>query len=310
MQVEVEVAVGAAEAADIDDTAEHPGRREIPVGDGTGDLIDDQIHAPAAGNGQHLVDPAGVAGVDREVGAELLQPPAARGIGRRSDHRPGAFQPGDLQRHQADPRACALDQHRLTALQPAVGDERVVHRRQRDRQRGGDLEAHALRNRKQPLVIGEGVFGKRRAARSHHAIADLDAAGLRSQFDDLSRPLHAEHGAGATRAAVGMTLGHAQVGPVEAAGANPHQHLGALRRGFGNLGDGSAAGAIDERFHGIGLAGWTAPYSAAARRLVTTIDSRRPSMMASASRTMRDTSSSQLGISSIRPCTWPADQMP
>jgi hypothetical protein len=48
-----------------------------------------------------------------------------------------------------------------------------------------------------------------------------------------------------------MPLGHAEVGAIEAAGAHPNQHLGALRDRLGDFGDGSAAGAINEGFHGI-----------------------------------------------------------
>jgi hypothetical protein len=49
MQVEVEIAMGAAEPADIDDAALDLGGLEILVGDGARDLIDDQIDAFAVG---------------------------------------------------------------------------------------------------------------------------------------------------------------------------------------------------------------------------------------------------------------------
>ena len=45
VQVEVEIAVGAAEAADIDDAALDLGRLEILVGDRARNLIDDQVDA-------------------------------------------------------------------------------------------------------------------------------------------------------------------------------------------------------------------------------------------------------------------------
>jgi len=43
MQVEIEIAVGAAESADIDDAPKNPGRREVLIGDLAGDLVDDQV---------------------------------------------------------------------------------------------------------------------------------------------------------------------------------------------------------------------------------------------------------------------------
>src|SRR2546430_15310091 len=80
MQVEVKIGVGAAEPADIDDAALDPGGREILVGNLARDLIDDQIDAFAAGRFKHLIDPAGIAGIHREIGAKILQPPAAHSI--------------------------------------------------------------------------------------------------------------------------------------------------------------------------------------------------------------------------------------
>ena len=81
VQIEIEIAVGAAEAADIDDTSLDLGGREILVGDLARDLIDDQIDAFAAGGFEHLIDPAGIAGIHCEVGAEFLQPSSTRRIG-------------------------------------------------------------------------------------------------------------------------------------------------------------------------------------------------------------------------------------
>src|SRR5438874_10954138 len=69
VQVEVEIGMGAAEPADIDDTAFYLGRGEVLVGDLARDLADDEGDATAAGPLPHLVDPFGVGGIDREVGA-------------------------------------------------------------------------------------------------------------------------------------------------------------------------------------------------------------------------------------------------
>ena len=61
MEVEVEIGVGAAEPADIDDAALDLGGLEILTRDLAGYLVDDQIDAFAAGRLQHLIDPAGIA---------------------------------------------------------------------------------------------------------------------------------------------------------------------------------------------------------------------------------------------------------
>ena len=54
----------------------------------------------------------------------------------------------------------------------------------------------------------------------------------RAQARRLTRPFHAEHGADAAGRAMHMAIGHAEVGPVEAAGMDLDQHLRALRRRF------------------------------------------------------------------------------
>ena len=105
---------------------------EILVGDLARNLIDDQVDAFAIRGLQHLIDPAGIGGIHREVGAELLQ--ALRGASHRSMSRSrfGALELCDLHRHQADAGTGALDQHGLARLQRAVGDDRIVHGRERD----------------------------------------------------------------------------------------------------------------------------------------------------------------------------------
>ena len=156
VQVEVEIGMGAAEPADIDDAALDLRRRQVLVGDRAGDLVDDEIDAFAARRLQHLVDPARIGRVDGEVGAELREPPAPRRIGRGADHELRALELGDLHRHQADAGAGALDQHGLAGLQRADGDDGVVHGRERDGQRGGLLEVH--------VRVARGTAGRDRPA--------------------------------------------------------------------------------------------------------------------------------------------------
>ena len=105
--------------------------------------------------------------------------------------------------------------------------------------------------RKQPAVIGQRVFGERRTARAHHVVADLDAPGVRPELGDFAGPFHAEHGADAAGRAMGVALGHAEIGAVEAAGVDLDQHLRALRRGLCDIGDFGAVGAVNIGFHGI-----------------------------------------------------------
>src|SRR6266478_392937 len=149
-------------------------------------------------------------------------------------------------------------------------------------------------------MICERIFGECGTARAHHPVADLHSLGLGTDLGDLTGPLHAEHGAEAPGAAMRMALGHAEVGPVEAAGAHFDQHLRAFRCGFGDVGDFGAVGAVDIGFHEIVL-GWKGrgkpPYSAAWRREPDSMPSSRLRMMVSASRMMRETSSAQLGMS-------------
>jgi hypothetical protein len=133
-----------------------------------------------------------------------------------------------------------------------------VHGGERDGQGGGILIAHiaAGRDVKQPAVIRQCVFCECSAARSHHAVADLDAFGIGTEFGDFACPFHAEHSARAAGVAMGVALGHAEVGSIEAAGANPNQHLRTLRRGLCDVGDFSAIGAVDKGLHDIILCCW------------------------------------------------------
>src|SRR5439155_19091225 len=71
VKVEIEIGVRPTKPADIDDAALDFGRREILVRDLAGNLVDDKVDAFAIGCLQHLIDPAGIAGIDREVGAEF-----------------------------------------------------------------------------------------------------------------------------------------------------------------------------------------------------------------------------------------------
>jgi hypothetical protein len=59
MQVEIELALHAAEAADIDDTAAHAGRLHVGVRDIAGNLVDDEIDALTAGRFPHCLNPLG-----------------------------------------------------------------------------------------------------------------------------------------------------------------------------------------------------------------------------------------------------------
>jgi hypothetical protein len=57
----------------------------LPLANARRDLIDDEIDALAAGCREHGVGPGGIARIDREIGAELGETRAPRGIGRGAD---------------------------------------------------------------------------------------------------------------------------------------------------------------------------------------------------------------------------------
>ncbi len=71
-------------------------------------------------------------------------------------------------------------------------------------------------------MIGQRIFGKGRAARAHDLVADLDAPGVRPELGDFAGPFHAEHGADAAGRAMGVALGHAEIGAVQPAGMDFH----------------------------------------------------------------------------------------
>src|SRR3569833_636035 len=72
MQVEIEVGVGAAEPADIDDAALDLGGLQVLVGDRTGHLVDDEVDALAVSGLEHLINPVRIRGLDCEVGAVII----------------------------------------------------------------------------------------------------------------------------------------------------------------------------------------------------------------------------------------------
>jgi hypothetical protein len=100
-------------------------------------------------------------------------------------------------------------------------------------------------------VIGQRIFGKGGRARAHHLVADLDPLGVGAKLGDLAGPFHAQHRADAAGTAVRVTLGHAEIGAIEAASSDADQHLRAFCDRFGDIGDFSAIGAIDIGLHAI-----------------------------------------------------------
>ena len=136
---------------------------------------------------------AGIARVDREIAAELREPRPPRRIGRGAHHHRGAHQLADLQAHQADAGARALDQQALAALEAAGGDDRVVHGLQRDGKARGLGERHVVGgDAMQAHVIGDDVFRMRAGRRAHHAIAGLEALDLAADRLDLAGAFEAD----------------------------------------------------------------------------------------------------------------------
>src|SRR5690606_33735414 len=141
VQIEVELALEAAEAPDIDDPPADRGSPQILVGDARRDLIDDEVDAVPAGRLEHPVRPGRIAGIEGEIRAELGKTRPPRGISRGPDDEPGTLQPGDLERHEADAGAGALDEDALSGTKAAIGDDGVMHRLERHGKRRRLLEA-------------------------------------------------------------------------------------------------------------------------------------------------------------------------
>jgi len=74
MQVEVEFRRHAAEAADVDDAPADGGRLLRLIEKRTGHLVDDEVDPFAAGRLGEGFDPAGLARIQREIGAIVAQP--------------------------------------------------------------------------------------------------------------------------------------------------------------------------------------------------------------------------------------------
>ncbi len=130
-----------------------------------------------------------------------------------------------------------------------------MHGGERDGQGGRLVKVHVGGRAEQPAMVGQRVFGEGSTTGAHDLVADFDAFGVGPEFGDFAGPFHPEHGADAAGGAMGVALGHAEVGPVEAAGMHLDQHLGAFRRRFCDIGDFSAVGAVDIGFHGL-THGW------------------------------------------------------
>src|SRR6185503_17609375 len=192
----VELALHATQAADIDDAAQDCRGFHVLVHD-RGDLVDDQVDALAAGRFLDLVGPLGIVGVEREVTAEVLELAAADLVGRGAHDDRGAQVLGDLHAEQADAGAGALDQYRLTLLEPPRADQRVVHGLDGDGHAGGLLVAHVVgRNLVGAAGISDGVFGEAAGGRAHDAIAGLEVLDVRADRLDLAGAFQADDGAG------------------------------------------------------------------------------------------------------------------
>ena len=143
--------------------------------------------------------------------------------------RRAPMQLGDLQAHQADAGAGALDQDASPALRRPVGDDGVVHGLQRDGQRRRLLPAHVVgRDRRRP-----GPNRRRRTRRSRRRPST-------SRGRPASRVVTSPPTATTSPANSMPTMPppptlpcasgrDGEVGAVQPARAHPHQHL--LRRG-------------------------------------------------------------------------------
>ena len=230
VQIEVELGLGAGEAADIDHATEQRHRLHGLRDHRSGEHINDKIDPFAVGRLQHRIGPARIARVDGKIGTEFLQPRPARVVGGGADHRFRAHELGDLQAHQPDARAGALNHHALAGTQAAGGHQRVVQGDERDRQGRGLFKAHAIGDRVDAPPVAHGIFGIAAGARAHHPVAGLEAAlNLGAGLDHLACPVDADRRADATVAAVREATGGREIGAIEAGGAHLDQHLVGLR---------------------------------------------------------------------------------
>ena len=172
--------------------------------------------------------PVRVLGADGEIGAELLEPRAARVVGRGADHELRAHQLGDLQADDADAGACALHHHGLAGLEPAGGDQRVVQRVQPDRQGRGLLEAHAVGDFHGAAVVADRDLGVAAGRVAHHPVALLEVAHVGADLDHLAGEFAADRLAG-RGAVAGVALGRAEIGAVERDRLDLDQEVGRLR---------------------------------------------------------------------------------
>ena len=226
VQVEVELGGEAPEAAHVDDPPQHRRRLHGLIGEPARDLVDGEVHALAARGVTRLLDPAGVGGVQGEVRAELAEPCAPAGIARGSEHRARALEAGDLDRHDSDARACALDQDGLASSEPAVGDERIVHGLQRDGERCCLDHVGCSRGYGADAApVGDGVFGVAAGARAHDPVAGPELGHLCADRGNFTGPFEARDRARAAERPVGPPCRHDQVCPVQAAGGDPDQDL-------------------------------------------------------------------------------------
>ncbi len=82
------------------------------------------------------------------------------------------------------------------ALQPASGDDRVVHGLQRDGSVAACSQLMLLAGIGDDAApVGDRIFGVAAVARAHHAVARLDGRHLAADRLDLAREFQAEDGA-------------------------------------------------------------------------------------------------------------------
>ena len=109
-------------------------------------MVEHQVHAPFAGEAQHLLLEVLLLVVDHHVGAQgagALQLGVAAG---RREHR-CPDQLGDLDARDAHPCARRVDQHRLARTHVRLGDQHVPGAAERGRKRRAFFPRHVLGHR-------------------------------------------------------------------------------------------------------------------------------------------------------------------
>ena len=156
---------------------------------------------------------------------QLTDPVAQVGI---ADGRGGACArcPCELDRGRPDAARAAVHEEVLARLQPRLREDRVVRGCEHLRHAARLGPRQAVRYGHQDALVDNRQLGLGAAADNrHHAVTFVEAHRARSERGNLARQLQPWDVLRRTRRGWVVTPPLVHVGPVEARGVHPHQHL-------------------------------------------------------------------------------------